>query len=143
MTPKTKTKTKKAGMVRTIAKPLGSATRSVAENYGKDYLQKKSVKVLEGIYNEPSLAKDPKFLITGQKDISSLPRENRFLIDKENIPYLANKKTYPLANKPIYPLNKQHIQNYSLNYDEILGGRTKRKYRKRKKSRKKSRKNRK
>lgn len=58
------------GMMRRALAPLGKATLSVGEEYAKDYLQKKSHKVLGEIYQDPFHSiKDPNVWITGKKQL--------------------------------------------------------------------------
>lgn len=74
------------GMIKT----LGQAAVTVGKSYGEDYLKSKSLKVAEGVYNNPSLLKNPKFMVTGNK---SLPPPNLYNVyNKENInPNVFNK----------------------------------------------------
>jgi hypothetical protein len=62
---------KRGGMLQAIGRPLGKAVVTLGEEIGKDYLRKKSRKVTEGIYDNPSLSKNPGFLLTGIKPISN------------------------------------------------------------------------
>lgn len=103
---------RKGGMMRAVARPLGKATVALGESVGKDYLQKKSLKVAQGIYEDPSLAKSPSFLLSGNKPIL---RPKMPVYDKKNI------------SENINEYNKENI-NLNLN----LGGRSRRKYKKRK-----------
>jgi hypothetical protein len=58
---------KKGGMFKKVAQPLGRATLVLAEEYGKDWAQKKGPKVLKGINDDPGLANDTTFVLTGIK----------------------------------------------------------------------------
>ena len=77
-------KTKKAykkggiGIIRAIGRPVGKATLALGESIGKDYMQKKIVKVANGIYDDPSLAKNKGFLLTANKPLSSPNLSNSF-----------------------------------------------------------------
>lgn len=119
MTNKTK---RRGGMIRAVARPLGKATIALGESVGKDYLQNKSLKVAKGIYDDPSLATNPAFIATGIKPIT---KPNIQIYDKENMYNDEN------VNPNIQIHNKANLY-------ENFGGRTKRKYK-----RKKTRKNRK
>ena len=113
---------RKGGMIRAVAKPLGKATVALGESIGKDYLQNKSLKVAKGIYDDPSLATNSSFIMTGIKPMSK-PKIQ--IYDKENI--YDSENINPNINQYMKP-----------NLYENFGGRTKRKYK-----RKKTRKNRK
>jgi hypothetical protein len=81
-------KTRTGGMIRAIGKPLGKATIALGESVGKDYLQNNSFKVVNGIYEEPSLATNPAFIATGKKPIPKTKIQiynNRNVYDSENI----------------------------------------------------------
>jgi hypothetical protein len=61
---------RKGGMIGTLkkaAQPLGRATVILGKEYGKDWAQQKAPKVAKGIYNDPSLATDTSFILTGTK----------------------------------------------------------------------------
>lgn len=80
---------RRGGMMRAIGRPLGKATIALGESVGKDYLQNKSLKVAKGIYDDPMLAKNPGFLMTGLKRPESNPNikiyNNENAYDNENI----------------------------------------------------------
>ncbi len=114
-------KTRKGGMLKNIARPLGKAAVSLGESYGKDYLQNKSTRVAEGVYNDPSLLKNPGFMLTGNQPTKQPTNPYNIQEDKENRPY----------NKA--PVNNQ--LNVGLNYPLDLGG-GRRKSKKTKKMRK-------
>ncbi len=116
MVRKNKTMKNRGGMIRAIGKPLGKATLALGESVGKDYLQNKSVKVVQGIYNDKSLATEPGFLMTGTKPMS-----------KPNLKIFGNENV--TNNTRINPSVK--IDMNSKVYDNF-GGRTKRKYKRRK-----------
>ena len=99
---------RRGGMITAIGKPLGRAAFVLGESVGRDYLQKTSGKVAKGIYEDKTLATNPGFLMTGIKPLKS-PKIQ--IYNKEN--------TYDSEN--INP-------NINLN----SGGRTKRKYKRRK-----------
>ncbi len=103
---------RKGGMIRTFARPVGKATMALGESVGKDYLQKKSIKVAQGIYEDSSLAKNPNFLLTGNKPVLQ-PKFSFY--DKENVRQNVN-------------VNINNKENANPN----LGGRSRRKYKKRK-----------
>lgn len=78
-----KTKRKNGGMFRTITKigqPVGRVALTLGKEYGKDYGQKKLPDVTQGIYNDPSLASDPNFILTGRKKAQS----NKIIFSQEN-----------------------------------------------------------
>jgi hypothetical protein len=104
------------GMIRAIGRPLGKATLALGESVGKDYLQNKSVKVAKGIYEDSSLASNPGFLMTGTKPMSA---PNIKIYDKENIN----------NNENVNPNIKINVNS---NLYDNFGGRTKRKYKRRK-----------
>ena len=72
----------RGGMIRAFGKPLGKATVALGEAVGKDFLQKKSGKVAQGIYEDTSMATNPGFLMTGIKPMSP---PNIKIYDKENV----------------------------------------------------------
>jgi hypothetical protein len=73
---------RRGGMIKAVARPLGKATIALGESVGKDYLQNKSLKVVKGIYDDPSLATNPAFMASGIKPISKTKIQ---IYDKENI----------------------------------------------------------
>lgn len=75
----------KGGMMRTISKLLTTAGITLGKSIGKDYLQKKSMKVATGVYDDPSLATNPQFLLTAKKSVKK-PTTNMYhnIDDKEN-----------------------------------------------------------
>lgn len=104
-------KTKRnGGMIKNIMRPIGKATVTLGESIGKDYLQKKSIKVAQGIYDEPTLVKKPSFILTGNKPLTN-PTFSFY--DKENInPNIGGKST---KHKRKYTINsrKKHRRNVS------------------------------
>jgi hypothetical protein len=106
---------RRGGMIRAIGKPLGKATLVLGESVGKDYLQNNSLKVVKGIYDDPSLATNPAFLATGKKPIP-----------KAKIQIYNNENVYDSEN--VNP-NIQKYTNSKTNLYENFGGR---KYKKRK-----------
>jgi hypothetical protein len=101
---------RRGGMLRTLGRPIGTAAVTLGKSLGKDYLRKKSVKVAEGVYDDPSLASDPKFMLTGNKP-------------------------FPQPNIPIQPDNRENINtNIPINWDQInenkYGGKSRRRYKK-------------
>ena len=112
-------KTRRGGMLKTatsIAAPVGRAVLVFGKEYGKDYGQKKLPKVAKGIYNDPSLASDPKYVLTGRTDI-------------------------PAPNIKISSPNLNVLNDENLNSNIMTGGKSKRN--KRRKNRRKTRKNKK
>lgn len=82
----------KGGMMRTISKPLTTAGITLGKSLGKDYLQKKSIKVVTGVYEDPSLATNTEFLLTAKKPIKKPTSNIYHTADKENMnPNLAGK----------------------------------------------------
>lgn len=76
---------KKGGMFKLVTKvsqPIGRAAITLGKEYGKDYTQKKLPKITEGVYNDPSLAKNPGYIMTGTKTI---PTPNFNIYDSENV----------------------------------------------------------
>jgi hypothetical protein len=116
MVRKNKTMKRRGGMIRAFVKPLGKATLALGESVGKDYLQNKSAKVVQGIYNDKSLATNPGFIMTGQKPLS---KPNIKIYDKENM--YNSENIHPNINS-----------NVNSNIFDNFGGRTKRKYKRRK-----------
>ena len=76
----TRRRRRRGGMM-TALKPLGQASLNVGKAYGKDWLKTKSVKVVEGVYQDPSLATDVKFMLYGKKPV---PVFRRNVYDDEN-----------------------------------------------------------
>ena len=116
MVRKNKTMKRRGGIIRAIGKPLGKATLALGESVGKDYLQNKSVKVVQGIYNDKSLATNPGFLMTGQKPLF---KPNIKIHYKENM--YNSENIHPNVNSNV---NSKKFNNFA--------GRTKRKYKRRK-----------
>jgi hypothetical protein len=84
---------RRGGMLRAIGRPLGKAAVTLGEEIGKDYLRKKSRKVGEGVYDNPSLSTNPGFLLTGIKPISN-PNIQMPIGDRENInPNFGGRRT--------------------------------------------------
>lgn len=80
---------RKGGMFKLATKtlqPIGRAAVTLGKEYSKDYMQKKLPKVTEGLYNDPSLAKNPGYIITGNKPMSSPNFQKNYAEDndKEN-----------------------------------------------------------
>ena len=113
-------KTKRRGGMRAVLKPLGQTTLTIGKEYGKDYLQKKFPSVTKGIYNEPSLASNTQFLLTGKKTDFPPPKLN--IYNNENNKY-----------------NKYNIENNNSNI--MIGGKTKRHKRTKRNKRRKTIKN--
>lgn len=107
---------RRGGVISAIRKPLGKAVFTLGESLGRDYLEKKSIKVVKGIYEDKSLATNPGFLLTGIK---------------------------PQKDVKIQTYGKENIYD-NANIKSNLAGRTKRKYkRKTRKYKRKTRKNKK
>ena len=100
----------------TIAAPVGRAALVFGKEYGKDYSQKKLPKVVRGIYDDPSLASNPKYVLTGRTDIQA-------------------------PNIKISSPNLNVLNDENLNSNIMTGGKSKRN--KRRKNRRKTRKNKK
>lgn len=108
---------RKGGMFRKatmLAEPVGRAALTFGKEYGKDYAQKKMPKIIKGIYDDPSLASDPKYLFTASQTIKTPPK---FVIS-----------------------NDENINNENINPNIMPGGKSKIK---RRKNKRKTRKNRK
>lgn len=111
----TNTKRRKGGM-KNVARPLGKAVVSLGESYGKDYLQNKSMRVAEGVYNDPSLLKNPGFMLTGNQPVKppSIPYKVDMSYDKENqypnVGKLNVGKSYDKENQPYVHYNKPSFQ---------------------------------
>ncbi len=91
-------KTKRGGMIRAVARPLGKATVALGESVGKDYLQNKSLKVAKGIYDDPSLATNPSFITTG---IKPMTKPSIKIYNKENV--YSNENANPNIQKYTNP----------------------------------------
>lgn len=77
------TKRRSGGMLKQISSPLGKTIVTIGKAYGNDYLQKKSMRVINGAYEDPSLLKNPNFVITGNKPMKT-PSVNISYENKEN-----------------------------------------------------------
>jgi len=99
------------GKIQKIAQPLGRATVILAEEYGKDWAQKKAPKAMKEIYNNPSSATDPKVILTGTK-------------------------TLPSPKFDINSIDIEDSENVNPNIIKIKGGKTRRGKLKKRKSRK-------
>jgi hypothetical protein len=105
-----KTKKRRGGMIRAFGRPLGKASIALGESVGKDYLQKKSVKIANGVYDDSSLVTNPKFLMTGIKPLSN---PNLKIYNKENV----NDRENVNPNINVNGYNKSSQYDY-------FGGRT-------------------
>jgi hypothetical protein len=131
---------RRGGMLKNIAAPLGRASSTLGKEYGKDYLQKKAPKVSIGIYENPELMKDPKFMMSGLKSYPT--KGQNFAYGKENYPNV----NYPNVNYPNvnYPnVNYPNVNYPNVNYNdtkETIGGKTKKRRYKKKGKTKRNRK---
>lgn len=76
---------RKGGMIKLVTKatqPIGRAAVTLGKEYSKDYMQKKLPEVTKGLYEEPSLAKNPAYIMTGTKP---MPIPNFNIYDSENV----------------------------------------------------------
>jgi hypothetical protein len=106
---------RRGGMLRSLGRPVGRATVTLGESIGKDYLQKKSVKVAQGLYDDPSLASNPRFILTGNKQPIQ-PNIRINLNNKEN-----NKEN----------INTNIPMNWNKTSENKYGGRSRRRTRRR------------
>ena len=107
-------RTRRRGGMMQAMRPLGKATVSLGKSIGKDYLQNKSIKVAHGIYDDPSRATDPRFILTGKQ---KTPMPNIKIYNDENA---SNN----ISNIQASFQNENTFDN--------LGGGSRRKYKKRK-----------
>lgn len=109
-------KKRRGGMFGRVLKP---AVITVAKEYGKDYL-KKTPKIAEGVYNDPTLVNDPEFMIRGKKKIDNKYATNISFKNENVIPNAVIK-----APSEIY--NDENGENYNPNILRQKGGRKSRK----------------
>jgi len=107
-------RTKRRGGMMQVLRPLGKATVILGKSIGKDYLQKKSGKVAQGIFDDPSRATDPGFILTGKKTVQA---PNIKIHNNENVSNNVSTSKPPTQTENMF---------------DNLGGRTRRKYKKRK-----------
>ena len=107
-------KKRRGGMFGRVLKPVAI---TVAKEYGKDYL-KKTPKIAEGIYNDPTLVNDPEFMIRGKKKIDNKYATN-MSFPNENI----NPNAMIKAPSEIY--NDENSENYNPNILRQKGGKSK------------------
>jgi hypothetical protein len=88
-----------------VAQPLGRAALTIGQEYGKDWAQTKAPNVASGLYNNPSLINDTRFMMTGTKPLpkpKSMQNMNVENIDpnSENInPNMMGGKRYTRRNR--------------------------------------------
>lgn len=75
---------KTKGGVRSVFKPLGQSALTIGKEYGKDWLKTKSMKVAEGIYQDPNLIKDPNYMLYNKKPISIVKPKFDIYVNNEN-----------------------------------------------------------
>lgn len=87
---RTRKRQSRGGMFRSTVRPVRQLAVAVGENVGKEYLQKKLPKVIQGIHDDPSLAKSHTFVLSATKPMPTPIRKmsslyNLHEANKENM----------------------------------------------------------
>lgn len=88
---KTKKQRARGGTIRPIARPLGKAAMTLGENVGKDYLQNKLPKVVKGIQEDASLAKQPSFLLSATKPMPKPKSHFQWKLQMDNPAFVLDE----------------------------------------------------